>query len=125
MYAKPTKNIIEYNRSKNILSIKINHFRTKILKINDIDSLIIDNLKECIRSGEGGHSKVYRYMSVVYCKDLEGNKYEMFIVNPSNVVQKREHEIVYELRKTSSKICEKIGFILDVKTESKKLNAKN
>ncbi|WP_272151352.1 hypothetical protein [Tenacibaculum aiptasiae] len=124
IYIKPTKNIIEYDRSKNLFSIRINHFRTKELKISDIDSIIIDNIKECVSSG-GGHSKVYRYMSVVYCKDIDGNKHEMFIVNPSGITQKYEDEIVYELTKISNKICDKISFILDVKVESVKFDINN
>ena len=52
--------------------IKINYFKTKNINVNQIDSILIENIKECVSSGEG--AKVYRYMSIVYCKDLEGNK---------------------------------------------------
>ncbi|TCI93730.1 hypothetical protein [Tenacibaculum sp. M341] len=125
IYAKPTNKIIEYNRSKDQFIIKINRFKSKTLKIKEIDSLIIDSRKEHIAGGDNGHQKVYRYMCVVYCKDIYGNKYEMFVVNPTGIIQKTEDEIIYELTKTSRKICDKIGFILGIETEFNQFNIKH
>ncbi|CAL2101236.1 conserved protein of unknown function [Tenacibaculum sp. 190130A14a] len=116
IYIKPTHNILKYNRSKNLFSIKVNYFKTTTIKVHEIDSLIIDQIKELVSGGNGGHAKVYRYMAIVYCKDIYGNKHEMFIVNPSGIIQKHEDETIYELNQVSTNICNKIGFILNLTT---------
>jgi len=64
-------------------------------------------------------------MSIAYCKNVYGNKYEMFIVNPSRITQNNEDDIVYKITKISSRLCDKIGFMLDIKTEVNKLDINN
>lgn len=118
-FIKPTKNILEYNRAKNQITIKINYFKTKNLHVNDIDSFIIENTKERITMK--GSTRVYRYMSVVYCKDLKDNSYEVFVVNPSKILQSYEAETVYEISKISNKICDKINFVTGIKIDKRKL----
>ncbi|SED22327.1 hypothetical protein SAMN04489761_4679 [Tenacibaculum sp. MAR_2009_124] len=116
IYIKPTNKIIEYIRPQDLFIIRINCFRSKTLKINEIELFIVDYRKEHVAGGNG-HKNVYRYMCVAYCKDIYGNKHEMFVVNPIDVTKKSENEITYELTRTSKIICDKISFILDIKTE--------
>ncbi|WP_440881156.1 hypothetical protein [Tenacibaculum sp. C7A-26P2] len=123
LYIRPTNKIIEYIRSQDIFIIRKDYFKYKVLKTNEIDVFIIDCMKEHVAGGNG-HKMVYRYMCVAYCKDIYGNKHEMFVVNPIGITQKFEDEITYELTRTSKMICDKISFILDIKTEFNKFDLK-